>query len=543
MVEEEIDFAQQLEDLLDEHDYELPQAGDIRQGIIVAISQQGVIVDLGVKRDGLVPPSDLNKLEPEEREKLQINDEIDVYIVDTEQPDGLGVSIYRARLNQDWIEAERMMESGEVFEGAVEGYNRGGIIVPFGNLRGFVPASHLIELRRGLDDRQRQQIMAKMRDEKIPLKVIEVDRRRRRLVFSQRDAQKEWQEVRKERLIDKLNEGDTIKGRVSGLRNFGAFIDLGGADGLVHISELAWHRVNHPKEVVKVGDEMEVYVLSLDRDEQRIALSRKALLPNPWSLVKENYREGQLVEGAVTRLVNYGAFVEIEPGVEGLLHTSQLSYGPIDNPEDLIKEGEVHLLRIVSIDSERQRIGLSLKGVTANEQIEWMAKREQPAEPKKGKKAAAVEVEEVTAEIEEAAVEEVTAEIEEVAVEEVTAEVEEAAVEEVTAEVEEVAVEEVTAEVEDTAVAEVTAEVEEAAEVEEVTAEVEEAVEADQEVTAEAEETAEVEETAVAEVTAEDEEAAEADEEEAEIEVEVEAAPAEEETAEAEETNEEPAAE
>ena len=380
MVEEEIDFAQQLEDLLDEHDYELPQVGDIRRGVIVAISPQGIIIDLGVKRDGMVPPSDLNKLEEDERSSLQVNDEIDVYIVDTEQPDGLNVSIYRARLNQDWIEAEQMMESGDIFEGTVEGYNRGGIIVPFGNLRGFVPASHLIELRRGLDDRQRQQIMAKMRDETIPLKVIEVDRRRRRLVFSQRDAQKEWQEVRKEKLIDKLKEGDVVKGRVSGLRNFGAFIDLGGADGLVHISELAWHRVNHPKEVVRVGDEMEVYVLSLDRDEQRIALSRKALLPNPWSLVKDNYHEGQLVEGTITRLVSYGAFVEIEPGVEGLLHTSQLSYGPIERPDELIKEGEVHLLRIVSIDPKRQRIGLSLKAVTANEQIEWMAKREQAAE-------------------------------------------------------------------------------------------------------------------------------------------------------------------
>jgi small subunit ribosomal protein S1 len=441
MVEEEIDFAQQLEDLLDEHDYELPQVGDIRRGVIVAISPQGMIVDLGVKRDGLVPPADLNKLEEEERASLQVNDEIDVYIVDTEQPDGLNVSVYRARLNQDWIQAEQMMESGDIFEGKVEGYNRGGIIVPFGNLRGFVPASHLIDLRRGLDDRQRQQIMAKMRDEAIPLKVIEVDRRRRRLVFSQRDAQKEWQEVRKEKLIDKLNEGDVVKGRVSGLRNFGAFIDLGGADGLVHISELAWHRVNHPKEVVKVGDEMEVYVLSLDKDEQRIALSRKALLPNPWSLVKDNYHEGQLVEGTITRLVSYGAFVEIEPGVEGLLHTSQLSYGPIEKPDELIKEGEVHLLRIVSIDSKRQRIGLSLKAVTANEQIEWMAKREQAAEasaaaePKAEPAAVEAEAAETAAVVEEAVTEEPA--VEAVVVEEVVAEeavAEEAVAEEAVAE-------------------------------------------------------------------------------------------------------------
>jgi small subunit ribosomal protein S1 len=389
MVNEGIDFAQDLEKLLDEHDFDTPQVGDIRKSIIVAISPQGVSVDLGLKRDGLILPSDLAKLDPEEREGLQLNDEVSVYIVDTEQPDSLVVSIYQARLNQDWVHAEEMMASGEIFEGEVMGYNRGGAIVPFGNLRGFVPASHLLDLRRGMDDQQKQQALTKLRGQKLPLKVIEVDRRRRRLVFSQRDAQKEWQEVRKERLIDQLQEGDVVKGRISGLRSFGAFVDLGGADGLIHISELAWHRVNHPREAVKVGDEFEVYVLGLDKDQQRIALSRKRLLPNPWSTVEERYREGQLVEGMVTRIVNYGAFVELEPGIEGLLHTSQLPYGPVEDPKEYIKEGETHLLRVVSVDTERQRIGLSLKAVTANEQIEWMAHREKepPAEAKgKGRK-------------------------------------------------------------------------------------------------------------------------------------------------------------
>jgi small subunit ribosomal protein S1 len=258
----------------------------------------------------------------------------------------------------------------------VIGYNRGGVIVPFGNLRGFVPASHLIDLRRGMDDRQRQQVMSKLRDEVLPLKVIEVNRRRRRLVLSQRDAQKEWQEARKVQLIEQLKQGDVINGRVSGLRSFGAFVDLGGADGLIHISELAWHRVNHPKEVVKVGDEIDVYVLSLDKDEQRIALSRKKLMPNPWSLVEDNYATGTLIEGKVTRVVNYGAFVEIEPGVEGLLHISQLSRENVEDPNEIISEGETHLLRIISLDSDRQRIGLSLKGVTTEEQIEWMSQRE-----------------------------------------------------------------------------------------------------------------------------------------------------------------------
>jgi small subunit ribosomal protein S1 len=323
-----------------------------------------------------VQSSDLDELDPEERESFKLYDEIPVYIEDTSQPDRLLVSIQKARLNQDWIRAQELMESGEIVMSPIIGHNRGGVIVPFGNLRGFVPASHLVELRRGMDDRQRQQAMSKMRDEILPLKVIEVNRQRKRLVLSQRDAQHEYQEARKHELIEKLNSGDVVSGRVSGLRNFGAFVDLGGADGLIHISELAWHRVNHPREVVKVGDEIDVYILNLDKEEQRIALSRKRLLPNPWSLADENYAIGNLVEGKVTRIVSYGAFVEIEPGIEGLLHISQLSRETVEDPHELIAEGETHLLRVVSLDTDRQRIGLSLKNVTAAEQIEWMTQRE-----------------------------------------------------------------------------------------------------------------------------------------------------------------------
>ncbi len=374
--EGDVEFTEDLAQLLDQHDYDLPSVGDIRQGIIVAISDQGIIVDLSLKRDGLVQPSDLDELEPEEREALKLNDEIPVYILETNQPDRLLVSIQKAKLNQDWIRAQEMMDGGDVLEAPIIGYNRGGVIVPFGNLRGFVPASHLTELRRGMDDGQRQQVMSKMIEEVLPLKVIEVNRRRKRLVLSQRDAQKEWQEARKQQLISNLKQGEVISGRISGLRSFGAFVDLGGADGLIHISELAWHRVNHPREVVTVGEALDVYVLGLDIDEQRIALSRKRLLENPWSTAEERYLVGQLVEGKVTRIVTYGAFVEIEPGVEGLLHISQLSRETVGEPQELINEGEIHLLRIISLDSDRQRVGLSLKNVTTSEQIEWMSGRE-----------------------------------------------------------------------------------------------------------------------------------------------------------------------
>ncbi len=368
---------EELQDLLDQHDYDVPEVGDIRQGIIVSMGSQGIIVDLGLKRDGLVPSSDLAKLEPGEREELKTDDEIFVYILNTDKPDTLTVSIHLARLNQDWIKAEELLESGDIIEAEVIGYNKGGAIVPFGRLRGFIPISHLTDLSPGMSDRKRQQRLAKLRGETLPLKVIEVNRRRRRLVLSQREAQKEWDAKRREELMAELAEGDVRTGVVSGMRDFGAFVNLGGADGLIHISELAWHRVNHPREILKVGDEVEVYVLKVDEDAQRISLSRKKLVANPWDSVEERYKQNQLVEGKITRLVDYGAFAEIEPGVEGLLHVSQLSRGTnVENPGDVVKEGETHLLRIVSIDQRRQRIGLSLKAVTAMEQIEWMAQRE-----------------------------------------------------------------------------------------------------------------------------------------------------------------------
>jgi len=366
----------ELQELLDQHDYKSPQVGDIRQGIIVAISPQGVIVDMGLKRDGLVPPSDLAKLEENEREALQVDDELFVYVLNTDKPDSLVVSINLARLNQDWIRAEEMLESDEIIEVEIIGYNKGGAIIPFGRLRGFVPISHLSEMSPGMGDRRRQQRLAQLRGSTVPLKVIEVDRRRRRLVLSQREAQKEWDSKRREELIESLEVGQVRQGRVSGLRDFGAFVDLGGADGLIHISQLAWHRVAHPREVLKPGQEIDVYVMRIDRETNRISLSLKKILPNPWDTVTDRYHENQLVEGKITRIVDYGAFAEIEPGIEGLLHVSQLSRSSVENVADVVQEGETHLLRIVNIDKKRQRIGLSLKAVTAMEQIEWMAQRE-----------------------------------------------------------------------------------------------------------------------------------------------------------------------
>ncbi len=373
MTQDDVDFSAELEQYLEQHDYDMPQSGDIRKGVIVAVSNEGVIIDLGLKRDGIVPPSDLAKLSEEERARFEPDQEISVYIMETNQ-DTLNVSIHRALLNEDWIDAEELMNQGEIVEAEVVGYNRGGALVDYRRLRGFVPLSQLSGFRPGMKDRDKQRMLSKLRNETLPLKIIEVDRRRRRLVMSNREAQREWDESRRGELLAELKAGEVVTGRVSSLRDFGAFVELGGGlEGLVHVSELSWHRIDHPNEVISSGDEIEVYILKVDVDSQRVSLSRKRLLPDPWSFVEEKYAINSLVEGKITRIVNYGAFVELEPGIEGLLHASKMIRGS-DNadPERVVQVGEIHLLRVINVDSDRQRIGLSLRAVTPKEQIEWM---------------------------------------------------------------------------------------------------------------------------------------------------------------------------
>ena len=371
---EDVDFSAELEQYLEQHDYDMPRPGDIRKGLILDITDRGIIIGLGLKRDGFVPPDDLAKLSDEEKAELKVDSEIPVYIVDTGQHDSLNVSIHRAMINEDWIKAEALMKTEDVVEAEVVGYNRGGALVDYGRLRGFIPLSQLAAFRPGMKDRDKQRMLSKLRGEMLPLKIIEVDRRRRRLVMSNREAQKEWDDSRRSERFEELNAGDTLKGEVSSIRDFGAFVDIGdGIEGLVHVSELAWHRIDHPSEVINVGDDIEVYVLKIDNENSRISLSRKRLLPDPWSLVENSYKVNELVEGVVTRIVNYGAFVEIEPGIEGLLHASKMVRGSdAADPSKIVQVGEKHLLRVINIDSDRQRIALSLRAVTPKEQIAWM---------------------------------------------------------------------------------------------------------------------------------------------------------------------------
>jgi small subunit ribosomal protein S1 len=349
--------------------FEQPERGDLLTGTILAIDNQGMIVDVGMKRDGVVTRNDLERMEGI---TFHVGDEVAVMVIQPEDQDGnLILSVSQARQSEDWAKAEELLESGDIWEGAVTDANRGGLIIPFGNLRGFVPASHVMDLPRGLNENDRKGHMGSFVGKRIAVKVIEVNRKRRRLVLSQRDAQRGRRDMRKESLLEELQEGEIRQGVVSGLRDFGAFVDLGGADGLIHISELAWHRVKHPRELLSVGDEIDVYILRLDRDGKRIGLSLKRLQPNPWAMVDEMYHVGQLIEGEVSRVAQFGAFVSLEPGIEALLHTSQMADPAPEDPTGLLHEGQKLLMRIISIESHRQRLGLSLKDVTQDERDRW----------------------------------------------------------------------------------------------------------------------------------------------------------------------------
>lgn len=387
-----------MEQWVGDYDYQLPQRGDIRSGIIVSIEPSEIVVDIGLKRDGIVPPRDLHMLGDEELAKLEVGAQVPVYILKPEDADGnMIVSINIARKHQDWIHAEELQQSEGIFEEEVIDYNKGGLLVSFGNLRGFVPASQLSDMPKGLSQEKKMTRLKEYVGQVLPLKVIEVDRVRRRLIMSQRAAQREWRERQKEQLLNSLSEGEVRRGVVSGLADFGAFVDLGGADGLIHVSELSWDRVSHPREVLEPGQEVDVYVLRLDHERKRIGLSLKRLHPDPWSLVDETYHVDQVVRGVVSNVVDFGAFARLEVGIEGLIHVSEMADEAVVHPSDVVESGEEVWARIISIDSQRKRIGLSLRDVPQPEELEptEAAEEVERAEPSE-----VPETEWVTAELE-----------------------------------------------------------------------------------------------------------------------------------------------
>jgi len=356
--------------------FRAPKAGDIVEGEIVSVSPTEVLVDIGAKSEGLVPSKELERLGREGLESLHVGDTVSVYVVRAEDREGnMILSIRRAEEENDWRRAQKQYEQGESFETTVAGFNKGGLIVRLGRLRGFVPASQLASGHRGGEEQQPEERWARLVGSPIHVKIIELNRRRKRLILSERAAVRFRRESQRVELLETLRPGEVRPGVVSSLTDFGAFVDLGGADGLIHLSELSWNRAAKPRDVVKVGQEVEVYVLNVDQAKKRIALSLKRLAPEPWATVEDRYYVGQLVEGTITRLTNFGAFALVNDEIEGLIHISELSTGRINHPQDVVREGEKHVMRIIRIDAKRRRMGLSLKRVADPEyaDLDWQS--------------------------------------------------------------------------------------------------------------------------------------------------------------------------
>jgi small subunit ribosomal protein S1 len=358
---------QSMESLLNEQELsvDLPQPGEIRKGMIASVGPSQILISIGAKSEGVVSGRELEQLTPVEREALKVGEEIHVYVINPEDANGnVVLSLKRAQEQISWDNVEKLVTDSEVIDSKIIGFNKGGLIVGVEGLRGFVPSSQISALRRSQTTGDTpEQRFQKMVGQPISVRVIEVDRERRRLILSERAANTESRQSLKERVIDELEEGKIYTGRVTSLANFGAFININGADGLVHLSELSWDHIEHPREVLEVGQEVKVKVINVDREKKRIGLSVRALQDDPWSSRVEKYSVGQLVEGKITRLTKFGAFARLDDDIEGLIHISEMADHRIEHPKEVLRENDVKTLRVIRIDADQHRIGLSLRRV------------------------------------------------------------------------------------------------------------------------------------------------------------------------------------
>ncbi len=361
--------------------------GVIIEGTVAATSPTEVQVDLGEGVIGTVASRELERMDRTALEALEIGSPVRVYILRTQGPDGQPVlSLARAEEEHNWQMAVEHHESQQVYFSKVAGYNKGGLIVRFGKVRGFVPASQVSrERQRRAVGESPEERWGGMVGEDIAVKVVEIDRARNRLILSERAAAREWREKQKSRLLDELAVGEIRKGRVISLADFGAFIDLGGADGLVHLTELSWSHVTHPREILEVGQEVEAQVISVDRERKRIGLSLKRQENDPWQQVVRNYEVHQLVQATVTKLTKFGAFARLvdAPEIEGLIHISELADYRVSHPREVVLVGDVLTLRIVKIDADQRRLGLSLRQVDSAKYMDqdWQAIAEEFEQP------------------------------------------------------------------------------------------------------------------------------------------------------------------
>lgn len=365
---QERNASMKMSDLSDvELGFQKLKYGTIVSGTIVRASAREILVDIGAKSEGIVEPKELEKMSADAIKKLRVGDTVLVFILRAENREGnVVVSLARAQLEHDWREAHELLKSGQIFETQVAGFNKGGLIVRVGKVRGFVPATQLegtyrkkVETPEGTEASELD--LSAYVGKKVKLKVIELDRERNRLILSERAAVRELRKEQKDRLLEDLKEGAVLTGTVTSVADFGAFVDLGGVDGMIHLSELSWSKIGHPRDLLKVGDKLQVQVLGIDRERERIALSLKRTQPEPWTTVEERYHVGQLVNGTITKLASFGAFARLDDNIEGLIHISELADRRIQHPKEVVKEGETLQLRVIRIDAARRRLGLSLK--------------------------------------------------------------------------------------------------------------------------------------------------------------------------------------
>lgn len=393
--EDELDSSENMEQLLESMEPLKPlRRGDVVEGVVMRVDGEGIIVHIGHKSEGVVPTREMRTLSEEEVAAINVGDEIVTFVVRPESADDAAIlSVDRAVGETGWHDLEKALEANETVEGEVIGFNRGGAIVEVQKIQGFVPMSQLVsvsrEVFRVMQTEEPPKVEAseeKKQEEGEPaaeapeqptapphdpaadeigkqlqLKILEINRGRNRAIFSERQAVQEWRDEQKARLVQELQEGETRTGKVTGISSFGAFVDLGGADGLIHISEMSWGPVNSPEDVVQVGQEVDVFVLRVDTENRKIALSLRRLQPEPWETINERYSVGDLVDATITKLTNFGAFARVEGNIEGLIHISELTSRMIQHPKEVVGEGDEVKLKILRIEPERRRLGLSLK--------------------------------------------------------------------------------------------------------------------------------------------------------------------------------------
>ena len=348
--------------------------GEVVEGLVMGIEREGVLIDLvdiGSKSEGIIPTHEMHSMGSDPLSKISVGEKLLVFVLQPESEEGqVLLSIDRARGEQGWRVLQDRFESGEIFEAEITGFNKGGLLANVEGVNAFIPMSQVVGAKPGTDGANP---LSEMVGRSLRMKVIEINRRRNRAILSERAAMQEWRAAQKDRLLDELVEGEVRKGSVTSIRNFGVFIDLGGADGLAHLSELSWDRNVDAEELFSIGQEIDVYVMRVDRENKKIALSIRRAAPEQWRELIAQYEVGDIVPGVVTKLVAFGAFTRLPGPVEGLAHVSEIVERRINHPEEVLAEGDVIPLKIVRIEHDRHRLGLSLREARSEAEIRgWL---------------------------------------------------------------------------------------------------------------------------------------------------------------------------